>query len=385
MKILFIHSQYLQFGGEDTVVEQEVKLLNNKHRVETLFFKNTGGLNGFFQFLFSIWNIKNARIVKKKIKEFKPDVVHIHNLHFATGPLIIRTIKKLEVPLVLTIHNYRLLCPSATLMHNNTLYLKSVKKNFPWQAIYLGVYKNSSLLTFWLAFVVWFHKKIKTWQMIDKYVCLTQSTVDLFKDSKFGVENKRFFVKPNFTLLANSKSDVKRENHFLFVGRLSKEKGISIMLNAFKGTTNRLKVAGDGPFRSEVEQACVENKNIEYLGVLNKENVSLELQKTKALVFPSTWLETFGLTIIEAFSNHCLVIASNIGAPSTIVDDKKNGFHFKAGDVNDLKHKIEIANLLTPEKEKQMRDNAYNTYLNLYSSEKQYAYFNEIYNVKKEK
>ena len=129
MKILFIHSQYLQFGGEDTVVEQEVKLLNNKHRVETLFFKNTGGLNGFFQFLFSIWNIKNARIVKKKIKEFKPDVVHIHNLHFATGPLIIRTIKKLEVPLVLTIHNYRLLCPSATLMHNNTLYLKSVKKN----------------------------------------------------------------------------------------------------------------------------------------------------------------------------------------------------------------------------------------------------------------
>ena len=385
MKILFIHSQYLQFGGEDTVVEQEVKLLNNKHRVETLFFKNTGGLNGFFQFLFSIWNIKNARIVKKKIKEFKPDVIHIHNLHFATGPLIIRTIKKLEVPLVLTIHNYRLLCPSATLMHNNTLYLKSVKKNFPWQAIYLGVYKNSSLLTFWLAFVVWFHKKIKTWQMIDKYVCLTQSTIDLFKYSKFGVENKRFFVKPNFTLLANSKSDVKRENHFLFVGRLSKEKGISIMLNAFKGTTNRLKVAGDGPFRSEVEQACVENKNIEYLGVLNKENVSLELQKTKALVFPSTWLETFGLTIIEAFSNHCLVIASNIGAPSTIVDDKKNGFHFKAGDVNDLKHKIEIANQLTPEKEKQMRENAYNTYLNLYSSEKQYAYFNEIYNVKKEK
>jgi len=384
MRVLIIHTKYVYFGGEDSVVEQELNLLKNTHEVATLFFKNKKGVKGFFQFLFSIWNIKSARIVKKKIKEFKPDVIHIHNWHFASGPLIIRTIKKLNIPTILTIHNHRLICPSATLAYKNKLFLKSINKYFPWRAVYLGVY-NSNILTFWLAFVIWFHKKIKTWQMVDKYVCLTQSTIDLFKDSKFGVENKRFFVKPNFTLIANSKINVERENHFLFVGRLSEEKGIKVLLNAFKETTYTLKVAGNGPLLNLVEQAANDNKNIEYLGVLPKQQVALELQKAKALIFSSICFETFGLTIIEAFSNHCLVIASNIGAPSTIVDDKKNGFHFKAGDVNDLKHKIEIANLLTPEKEKQMRDNAYSTYLNLYSSEKQYAYFNEIYNVKKEK
>lgn len=380
-KILVIHTKYQFFGGEDSVVAQEVELLKTHYKVETIFFQNHSGLLGAIQFLFSIWNIWSSILVKKKLKQFQPDIVHVHNWHFASGPLIFRTINKLKVPVILTLHNYRLLCPSATLLNKRKLFLHSLSQNFPFKAIQQQVYRNSWVQTFWLAFVVWFHNKIGTWQIINKYICLTQNSIDLFKNSKLDIPNKSFIIKPNFTLRDNiTKNTETEKNSFLFIGRLSEEKGINVLLESFYKLPYKLKIVGEGPLKSKVIQAVKHNSNIEYLGTLNKKDINLELQKTEALIFPSIWNETFGMVIIEAFSNKCAVISSNIGAPLSIIKNNKNGIHFKYGNSNDLIRIIHKWMKLSLNEKDKIRNNAYDSFEKLYSKQRQKQYFRLIIN-----
>src|SRR5690606_20343351 len=211
------------------------------------------------------WNIKKAKIVKAKIKAFKPDIVHLHNWHFSTGPIIIRTIKKMGVPLVCTLHNYRLLCPSATLINKNNLFLNSLEQNFPWNAINNKVYRNSRILTFWLAFIVWSHKKIKTWDKINCFICLTPSMAKLYKGSKLGITHDRFFIKPHFVFPSKNNEMIEKGNDFIYVGRLSEEKGIHLLVQAFKHLPYNLKIIGDGPMREMIEKNIFEHKNISYI------------------------------------------------------------------------------------------------------------------------
>jgi glycosyltransferase involved in cell wall biosynthesis len=381
LKILVIHTQYQFYGGEDSVVEQEIELLKRKYTVESIFFKNKPGFKGFIEFSTSIWNLKSAKLVRQKIKTFKPDVVHLHNWHFASGPLIIRSINKLGIPIIHTLHNYRLLCPSGTLLNNQELFLTSLQQNFPFNAILNKVYRNSILQTFWLAFIVWFHKKLGTWKKIDKFVCLTKHSEDVFNKSKFNNHIKDIVIKPNFTAEVNIML-VNKQDHFLFIGRLSKEKGIENLLSAFIKNKEHLKIAGDGPLKNKIIQYSNKHENIEFLGPLKRNEVNQELQQASALIFPSIWYETFGMTIIEAFSSKCAVITSNIGAPTTIVENKKNGLHFDFGSVSSLNLAVSKWNAFSEEKKNEIRVNGFNSFKLRYTSDKQFDYFSKIYNIK---
>lgn len=380
MKVLVIHTKYVHHGGEDTVVQSEIELLKSKYTVEELIFQNKSGIKGGVQFLMSIWNIRKSNIVKNKIKAFQPDVVHLHNWHFATGPLIIRSIKHMKIPIICTLHNYRLLCPSGVLLHNNKLFNSSLQENFPWNAVIKKVYRNSFFQTFWLAFIIWFHKKTKTWLMVDKYIVLAPFAIDLFSKSKLKIPQKIFIEKPNFTSKKENCSVSKKEAHFLFVGRLSVEKGIHDLIIAFKTLPYTIKIAGDGPLRSFVEQNQLEHSNIKYLGALLPNEVYREMQSANALIFSSIWMEPFGLTIVEAFSNYCTVITSDIGAPPTIVTDGLDGFHYAFGDINSLQAVINKWATLSPTEKQLKRDNAYRTYQTKFSSQRQFLYFDAIYN-----
>jgi glycosyltransferase involved in cell wall biosynthesis len=379
MKILIIHTKYQQAGGEDAVVAQEAELLQQTHQVEILYFQNQSGLKGAIQFLFSIWNKAAVKTVNRKIKTFEPDVVHLHNFHFASGPLIIRAISKIGIPLVQTLHNFRLLCPSAILLHDNQLFLDSLKQNFPWSAIRKRVYRKSSLLTFWLAIVFWWHKKIGTFKMVDKYICLTEFSKQLIHQSQLGIEPHQIVVKPNFTKISEQTQVLNRENHFLFVGRLSEEKGIDVLLAAFENSEYSLKIAGDGPLVNKVKQTASQCANIKYLGPLSNKEVNLELIKAQALIFPSIWYEGMPMTILEAFSNKTPVIASNLGAMSSMIQHHKNGFHFAAGNAMDLKIKLSEWMQLLDSKKEQMREQAFKSYQTLYAPEQQLQYFDDIY------
>lgn len=380
MKILIIHTEYTQPGGEDTVVSQEANLLKQKHNVKTLLFKNRKGLAGFFQFAISIWNIRSAFIVRSQIKEFKPDIIHLHNWHFASGPIVIRVANKMGVPIINTLHNYRLICPSGILLNNNQLFLDSINQSFPWSAISKKAYKNSIILSFWLAVVVWFHRKIKTWEMVSTYLCLTPSAIDLFTDSWMAPLKNKFRSKPNFTISEKSLNEKikKRGNHFIYIGRLSEEKGLKLLIDAFQQLPYQLKIAGDGPLKEDVIKATT-NSNISYLGTLNSAEVSNELSIANALIFPSIWFETFGLVITEAFSNSCAVLSTNIGAPKSIVNNGINGFCFESNNIESLKETIRYWEALPILQKEEIRSNALNTYKEKYSPTNQHKYFDEIY------
>lgn len=379
MKILFVHTSYRLKGGEDSVFATEQAMLAEQHDVLRLTYANEMGLKGAYQFLSSIWNVGAARRLEKALDEFKPDVVHIHNFHFALGPLAIRTCKKKRVPTVITLHNYRLLCPSAILQHNGEIFTTSLSESFPWTAISRKVYRNSLFQTFWLAFVTWFHKKAGTWNYPDKYILLTDFAKNLFLKSNLNLDSSKFAVKPNFvdeTRVAHLPS---RGIHFLFIGRLAEEKGLRVLLDAFTGTDLQLKIAGRGDLLEEVKSACKLNSNIQYLGELDKPAVLDAMSQCTALVFPSTWFEGMPMTILEAFSLGTPVIASNIGAMQTIISDGINGLHFTAGDPADLRRiLVQWAKIQESEREN-YEANAYQTFCKKYSKAKNEAQLVEIY------
>jgi glycosyltransferase involved in cell wall biosynthesis len=382
MKILIIHTAYRFKGGEDSVVESEKKLLQeNGHDVYSLIFENPANpIKALALFFITLFNPFSYFSVIKAIKVFQPEVIHVHNWHFAASPSVFRAARKRKIPVIYTLHNFRLLCPSGILFHQRKLFLDSLQQIFPWNAVKKRVYRNSMLQTFWLAFVVWFHHRTGTWNKVDKYIALTAFSKNIFVSSNSTVFSQKISVKPNF-IYKNESHEVKRQsNSFLFIGRLSEEKGIDCLLEAVKVTGLELKIGGNGPLIESIKDISEKYFNIQYLGSLEKAQVQQYMQRCTALIFPSVWYETFGLVVIEAFSQGLPVIASNIGSMSSMVKDGYNGLLFEAGNSADLQAKlIEWQNKSQAEKEI-FSKNAYQTYLDNYTPEQNLLQLIAIYN-----
>jgi glycosyltransferase involved in cell wall biosynthesis len=338
MKVLFLHTYYLQRGGEDAVFEQDINVMKQALQTRYIRFQNKKGLRGALQFFLSIWNIWAGRKLAKELQEHKPDLIHLHNLHFAIGPIAIRIAKKAGIPVVLTLHNFRLLNPSGILTPGSNLQAE-INSSFPWKAVYNKVYRNSLLQTFWLAFIIWFHKKIGTWQLVDKFHVHTSFSKSIFIKAIPEIGQNKYFVTPNFVYPAETKP-IQKEKHFLFVGRLSQEKGITVLLDSFNNPGYKLSIAGDGPLTETVKMYCKNNKNVHYLGRLKKEEVLKEMARCTALIFPSTWYEGMPVTILEAFSLGVPVIASDVGAMSVMVNHGHNGLLFEMGNPDALVNQL---------------------------------------------
>ena len=339
MRILIIHNHYQHPGGEDVVFGQERDLLNDTAAVSTLTFRNQKGWRGLWQTLWSPWNIWAGQRVKRAIRQHAPTIIHIHNLHYAIGPIAVRIAKRRGIPVVMTLHNYRLLCPSATLFHNGQVFTESLHTAFPWDAVRLGVHSHSRIKTGWLALTVWLHKQLGTWNQVDRYLVLTDFAKQLFVNSSFGVPAAKFAVKPNF-VIGFPLTDRPRSVHFLFVGRLAEEKGIDVLLQAFAHTGHTLRIAGDGPLKDKVLAYGKQHPNIHYLGALNAQHIRAELAVCSALVFPSIWYEGMPMTLLEAFASGTPVIASDLGAMATMIKHGENGWLFTSGDARGLQHRI---------------------------------------------
>ncbi len=378
MKILLAHSYYQQSGGEEVVFHQEQKYLERTEEVQTLTFHNKPGFRGAIQFLLSVWNIFGARKVKKAIREFRPDVIHVHNWHYGIGPIIIRVAKKRGVPVVLTMHNYRLICPSAILLSDDQIFMDSMKAAFPWKAVWRKVYRNSRIQTFWLAFVIWFHKKIGTWKIVDKYIVLAEFEKGLFVNSTLGVPGEQIEVKPNYAHRPEVKEGFKG-NHFLFIGRLSREKGVRVLLDAFKQTNYELHIGGKGPLLDLVQKTCADHKNIKYLGYLDKKSVQQAMYECTALIFPSIWYEGLPMTLIEAFALGKAIIATKMGVMEIVIKHGYNGLQFDPGDAEDLRKQLTFWQNLSEEEKETYRENVLSVYHSRYTPEQAMGQLMEIY------
>ena len=381
MKILLVHNTYQHKGGEDSVFENEYQLLkNNHHQVAKLLFSNDNihsVLDKLKVGISSICNTRSGKIFQQKIIEFQPDIIHVHNFFPIASPALFYVANKLNIPIVMTLHNYRLICPNALLFRANEICEKCIQKSFAIDGVINGCYRDSKIQTFALALMSYIHKKKNTWNTkVDQYIPLTNFAKQKILSSSLGLQQNQLTVKPNF--VEDFGFDYEKEDYFLFVGRLSIEKGIDLLLEVFGKNNKKLIIIGTGPLENQVKKASITHPNIIYVGFQQKDFIIQKLKKAKALIFSSVWYETFGLTIIEALSTATPVIAPNIGSPNEIIQDTINGLIYQVGDANSIQKGIETI-LENKEKYKQLCIHARKSYEDFYTPEKNYQDLLQIY------
>ena len=381
MKILFVHNYYQQSGGEDVAFENESALLKQRgHHIHSTVFKNRSfsGLGKLGAGIRALYNVRAARKIKKVIKVFKPDVIHVHNLFFEASPSVLFVAKKYNVPVVLTLHNYRLVCCNALLLRDNKICELCVNKTLPQYGIRYKCYHNSASESALVTAITGTHKLLKTWdKKVTTYIALTEFAKQKFLHSSLGASGEQITVKPNF--INDPENGIfPREDFFLFAGRISPEKGIENLLEAFAGTSHpKLMIAGDGPGKEKLQKQYSGNDNITFAGKLNRTDLLDVMKRCKALIVPSLWYEMLPFIIIEAFATGTPVLASNLVSIKEIVTDGVNGSCFDPADISDIRHKV---NSFASIDNSPMYANARQTYLDKYHPDQHYRSIMAIYN-----
>jgi len=382
VKILFIHNKYKQYGGEDVAVELETSVLLEKgHEVKTLFFDNKP-IKGFFSKVAAafgaVYSFSSARKTSKTIFEFKPDIIHIHNLFFIASPSVLYAASKHGIPVVFTLHNYRLICANALLMRNNEVCELCMHKKFPLSGIRYKCYRNSAAESALVTTITGIHKLINTWKnKISAFIMLNEFSRSKLLNSSLQIPAEKMITKPNFVRDSGEGNEL-RENFFLFAGRIVKEKGVHVLAQAFAAMPeNKIVIIGDGPEKNLLQEKFEPYKNISFTGQMDKQLVSEYMKRCKAFICPSIWYEGAPLTIIEAFAAGTPVIASRLGAMAESITDGFNGLHFTAGNTEDLCEKVRLF-IKETENNSMFYKNARQTYLEKYHED---IHYNAILNI----
>jgi glycosyltransferase involved in cell wall biosynthesis len=379
MKILLVHNTYQESGGEDAVFQHEGELLEQYGNTVIHETKDNEVIKGFIQkvktALNTTYSVSSKKAFSRRLKSVKPDVVHIHNFFPLFTPAIFYAAKALKIPTVLTLHNFRIICPTAILMHRGKVNERSIKFG-PFWTIPHRVYKNSLPGTIALACMILFHRIVGTWKnQVDCFVVLTQFAKNKFIEA--GIPADKIKVKPNFIPDPHSdKNAIKKKGGFgIYVGRLSPEKGISTLLKAWESINYPLKIVGDGPLMSAVIAA--NNPNIEILGFQQNEQVQELIQDADFLIMPSEWYEGFPMTLLESFANATPALVSDIGSLAEIVEHDKTGLKFEAGNADSLIETVQC--FLNKSDRQQLSYNARRAYLTKYTPSTNYQTLMSIY------
>ena len=378
MKVLIVHNFYKVRAGEFSVLKNEIKLLKDNGNEVITFYKDNKNIKSFYSKVIYFLRIVYSKNIFKEfdyyLKQNKPDVIHVHNFFPIMTPAIFFAAKKNNIPIVHTLHNYRLICPTATLMHNNRIYEKSII-NSPFSTIIDKVYRNSYLGTFALARMISYHKKYNTWDtQVDKFIALTNFSKSKFIDANFLSD--KIEIKSNFVFDMYDPDSDKKE-YALFVGRISEEKGIRYLIKAWKKIDYKLIIAGTGPLENFVKSQL--NEKIIFLGKQNKEEIRSLMNAASFLVIPSIWYEGFPMVILEAYSAGLPVLGSRIGSIEEVVLDNITGLHFEPNQSRDIVKKV---NTIIKDREllKKISKNARKEYLEKYTPSKNYDILKNIYN-----
>jgi glycosyltransferase involved in cell wall biosynthesis len=374
-RVLLVHNRYQQRGGEDAVVEAEAALLEGAGHAVELYLRNNDDIAhqpGLGTALDAIWSRRAAADLGQLIERFKPDVMHAHNTFPLISPSIFWAARRRRVASVLTLHNFRLICPQAMfLRHGRTC--EDCLGRSPWRALPRRCYRGSTAQTAVLTTMLQLHRTLGTYQTrIDRFIALSQ-----FSRAKLiagGLPGDKIVVKPNFVDCADPAPDATRAGG-LYVGRLAVEKGIAVLAEAYSGLTDiPLTVIGDGPEAGNLAQI----RQIRRLGQLAGADVKAAMHRAAYLVLPSISYENFPLVIAEAYACGLPVIASDFGAMAELVTPQVTGLTFKAGSAVDLRAAVLWAEA-HPERMAQMGREARRRYAALYTPERNLALLLDIY------
>jgi glycosyltransferase involved in cell wall biosynthesis len=380
MKILTAHNTYQQAGGEDIVYTNEVHLLRRYgHEVAEYLDDNRKipEMSGIQLAIDTVWSRSSYKRISEVLEDFRPDLVHFHNTFPLISPSVYYAASKRGVPIVQTLHNYRLICPNAMLLRDGKPCEDCIEKTLPWPGIAHACYRGSKRASLGVATMLTAHNVIGTWQKkVDVYIALSE-----FARKKFiarGLPKNRIVVRPNYVLDDTEEGDG-RGGYVLYVGRLSQEKGISVLLSAWAQMDRKIPliIVGEGHESCSLIEARERMDHVTWLGARPKEHVRSLMRQAQMLIFPSVCYENFPLVIAEAYASGLPVVASRIGCLPDIIRNGATGRLFRAADPVDL---VDVVGRLWNTADIfAMRKSARSEFETKYSSKLAYNTLNSIY------
>lgn len=337
MRILLLHNRYQQSGGEDAVVAAERDLLmtwdhpvalleDHNDRLIGASGKATAGLS-------VVYSHSSRQRIAAAIAHFRPDVVHVHNFFPLLSPSVYDACRAASVPVVQTLHNYRLTCSNALLFRAGKVCEDCLGKSAPLLGIWRGCYRGSRAQSAAVAMMIAAHRLRGTWQhRVDAFIALTRFQKDMLV--RAGLPPDKLHVKPHFLFDPGPRPASGSRGHALFVGRLSEEKGLSTVIEAYRTYRPELplKIVGDGPWRALLEAQAAGLDQVSFLGRKAPSEVRELMSQARFLVFPSACYETFGIAIIEAFALGLPVMASRLGGIPELLAGGERGWLVEPGD-----------------------------------------------------
>ena len=354
MKILIVHNEYQNRGGEDCVVAAESRLLANAGHGVVRYGRTNHeiGHPSLIQAASlarnTIWSRDSHRAIQEVIARERPDVAHFHNTFPLISPSAYSACRDAGVPVVQTLHNYRLLCPRADLLRDGRPCEDCVGTWSSWPGVVHACYRESRAATSVVAAMLAVHRTLGTWQeKVDVYIALSEFARGKFLEG--GLPESKIVVKGNFVEKSYPFESGRWAvgEYGLYVGRLALEKGLRQLLDAWKasGVSFPLRIVGDGPLRAQLElgRQNLNLSNVEFAGQLDHERTMDAVRQAHFLVLPSQCYEAFPMVIAEAYAYGVPVIAANHGAMAEMVEDGRTGLLFKPGNSQDLAAKIKWA------------------------------------------
>ena len=343
--ILIVHNYYQNHGGEDTVVANEKKMLEEHGHKVILYSRNNSELKSMLKLqnmmltILTVFNVRTYSDIKRLIKMEQIDIVHVHNTLSLISPSVYYAAKSMKVPIVQTIHNFRLLCPGATFYRDGHICEDCITKGLMC-AVKHSCYRDSKLQTLACVISTKIHRLIGIYGKIT-YICLTEFNKEKLLQLK-QIKTNRVFVKPNF--VKSSINEIvpheERKEQFIYAGRLDKLKGVDILFEAWKQMGKKVPkfiMCGMGTLDEWCRTFIKTNDvNIEMYGFIPNQEIIKIISNSKALILPTQWYEGFPMSIVESFSVGTPVICSDLGNAGSIVKEGITGCKFAADIVKEL-------------------------------------------------
>ena len=328
LRVLVVHNRYRSAfpSGENRVVAEEIALLHNAGVAVDTYIRDSDEIEHFGPVkraelaVRPIYSLEDAKAFKARIRTFRPDVVHLHNPYPLISPAIIRVAKAEGVPVVQAVHNYRFVCANGLYFRDGRVCQDCLGKRVPWPAVMHGCYRGSMAQSAIMASSLAVHRA--TWQMVDRFLAVSDFVAEQLVAA--GVAPEKITVKPNATSDPGKPAPI--GEGFLFAGRLEEEKGIKLLLEAWRlsglGKATTLTIAGDGAERTAVQQAVRVDPSIRYLGSVPADQVGQLLDNCAACVVPSLWFEAAPLAVIESYARGRPVVSTSVGANASVMGDE---------------------------------------------------------------
>jgi glycosyltransferase involved in cell wall biosynthesis len=326
VKVVVAHNRYRQGqpSGENTVVDLEIAQLAAAG-VEVLPFLRSSdeipSMSPVSKALLPVSPVYSPRArhdLADLIHQHRPDVLHLHNPYPLISPWVVRTAHRYGVPVVQTVHNYRQVCSSGLYFRDGHICHDCRGRFVGIPAVVHRCYRGSRAQSALMASTLAVHRP--TWRSVDRYIALTAAIAEHLRD--YGIPGDRIVVKPNSVPDPGPSGEA--GEGFLFIGRLSAEKGLGLLLDAWRrhpdGALGQLTIAGDGDQRPLAAQAAADRADIDYVGPLSRDAVQAALRKAAVVVVPSTWHDVLPTVVIEALASARPVLGTSLGGIPYLVD-----------------------------------------------------------------